>query len=54
MDRAITAGGTVDSGDDEEAPTGRVYPGKDLDITLLMLYGHILFISNSFTYALSK
>ncbi|KAI0386194.1 TPR-like protein [Hypomontagnella monticulosa] len=53
MDRAITSGAAVDSGDEEEAPTGRVYQGKELDITLLMLYGHILFISNSFTYALN-
>lgn len=30
------------------------YPGKELDSTLLTLYGHVLFISNSFTYALSK
>jgi general transcription factor 3C polypeptide 3 (transcription factor C subunit 4) len=29
------------------------YPGDDVDIHLLMLYGHILFISNSFTYALN-
>lgn len=32
----------------------KVYPGKELDATLLMMYGHILFVSNSFTYALSK
>ena len=31
-----------------------VYPSRQLDVTLLMLYGHILFVSNSFTYALSK
>lgn len=30
------------------------YPGKELDSTLLTIYGHVLFISNSFTYALSK
>ncbi|KAL7626946.1 transcription factor TFIIIC subunit tfc4 [Parahypoxylon ruwenzoriense] len=53
MDRAITAGGTEDSGDEEGAPSGRVYPSKELDITLLMLYGHVLFISNSFTYSLN-
>ncbi|KAI1106866.1 TPR-like protein [Jackrogersella minutella] len=53
MDRAIIAAGTDVSGDDEGAPTGRVYQGKELDVTLLMLYGHILFISNSFTYALN-
>lgn len=55
MDRAITAAaGAEDSGDEEGVPSGRVYPSKELDITLLMLYGHILFISNSFTYALSE
>ncbi|KAI1082231.1 TPR-like protein [Whalleya microplaca] len=53
MDRALTAGGTVDSGDEDGAPSGISYPGKDLDITLLMIYGHVLFISNSFTYALN-
>ncbi|KAI2626665.1 TPR-like protein [Hypoxylon sp. NC1633] len=53
MDRAITAAGADDSGDEDGPPTGRVYPSKDLDITLLMIYGHILFISNSFTYALN-
>ncbi|KAI1384666.1 TPR-like protein [Hypoxylon trugodes] len=53
MDRAITAGGGEDSGDEDGAPSGRVYQSKELDITLLMLYGHILFISNSFTYALN-
>ncbi|KAI0851825.1 TPR-like protein [Daldinia vernicosa] len=54
MDRAITAAaGAEDSGDEEGVPSGRVYPSKELDITLLMLYGHILFISNSFTYALN-
>ena len=30
------------------------YPGKELDSTLLTIYGHVLFISNSFTYALSE
>ncbi|KAI1374664.1 TPR-like protein [Hypoxylon crocopeplum] len=56
MDRALTAeAGTddKDSGDEDGAPTGRSYPSKELDITLLMLYGHILFISNSFIYALN-
>ncbi|OTA60334.1 TPR-like protein [Hypoxylon sp. EC38] len=53
MDRAITASAAVDSGDEEAAPTGRVFQGKELDITLLMVYGHILFISNSFTFALN-
>ncbi|KAK8057542.1 TPR-like protein [Apiospora saccharicola] len=31
----------------------KVYPGTELDATLLMMYGHILFVSNSFTYALN-
>ncbi|KAI1144565.1 TPR-like protein [Hypoxylon sp. FL0543] len=53
MDRAITASAAVDSGDEDAAPTGRVFQGKELDITLLMVYGHILFISNSFTFALN-
>ncbi|KAI1801601.1 TPR-like protein [Daldinia bambusicola] len=53
MDRAITAAGAKDSEDEDGAPSGRSYPSKELDITLLMLYGHILFISNSFTYALN-
>lgn len=42
----------------EATPQGEAeqatYPGKELDATLLTLYGHVLFISNSFTYALSK
>ncbi|KAJ1335258.1 general transcription factor 3C polypeptide 3 (transcription factor C subunit 4) [Microdochium nivale] len=33
--------------------TQRSYPSKELDVTLLTLYGHVLFISNSFTYALN-
>ncbi|KAI2470582.1 TPR-like protein [Annulohypoxylon bovei var. microspora] len=53
MDRAINAAGTEVSGDEDGPLTGRVYPGKDVDVTLLMLYGNILFISNSFTYALN-
>ncbi|KAI1769214.1 TPR-like protein [Hypoxylon sp. FL1150] len=56
MDRAISAKGArerEDSGDEDDAPTGRVYTSKNLDITLLMLYGFILFISSSFTYALN-
>ncbi|KAI1457091.1 TPR-like protein [Annulohypoxylon moriforme] len=53
MDRAINAAGTEVSGDEDGPPTGRVFPGKELDVTLLMLYGNILFISNSFTYALN-
>ncbi|KAH8653483.1 hypothetical protein BX600DRAFT_526676 [Xylariales sp. PMI_506] len=31
----------------------RAYPGRELDVQLLMLYGHILFVSNSFTFALN-
>lgn len=31
----------------------KVYPGTEQDVQLLMLYGHILFISNSFTFALN-
>ncbi|KAI0881909.1 TPR-like protein [Annulohypoxylon maeteangense] len=53
MDRAINAAGAEVSGDEDGPPTGRVFPGKELDVTLLMLYGNILFISNSFTYALN-
>ncbi|KAI1094687.1 TPR-like protein [Rostrohypoxylon terebratum] len=53
MDQAVDAQGPEVSGDEEGPPTGRVYPGKELDVTLLMLYGNILFISNSFTYALN-
>ncbi|KAI1369100.1 hypothetical protein F5Y08DRAFT_181973 [Xylaria arbuscula] len=56
MDRALVSGGGEDKDSDEEetrATSGRVYPSKDLDITLLVLYGHILFVSNSFTYALN-
>ncbi|KAI1133052.1 hypothetical protein F5Y10DRAFT_230058 [Nemania abortiva] len=59
MDRALVSGGAEDSDDEEakneEAKTnsGRVYPSKELDVTLLVLYGHILFVSNSFTYALN-
>lgn len=56
MDHAIDARtrGAEVSGDEDGPSTGRVFPGKELDVTLLMLYGNILFISNSFTYALSK
>ncbi|OTB08456.1 hypothetical protein M426DRAFT_7771 [Hypoxylon sp. CI-4A] len=53
MDRAITAAGAKDSGDEDETSNGRSYQSKELDITLLMVYGHILFISNSFTFALN-
>ncbi|KAK9790446.1 putative Transcription factor tau subunit sfc4 [Seiridium cardinale] len=31
----------------------KTYPGQEQDVQLLMLYGHILFISNSFTFALN-
>ncbi|KAI1327834.1 hypothetical protein F5Y16DRAFT_370410 [Xylariaceae sp. FL0255] len=37
--------------EDDEAK--RTYTSKELDATLLALYGHILFVSNSFTYALN-
>ncbi|KXJ94601.1 hypothetical protein Micbo1qcDRAFT_193734 [Microdochium bolleyi] len=40
-----------DGGGDDDAQ--RSYPSKELDVTLLTLYGHVLFISNSFTYALN-
>lgn len=55
MDHAIDARtrGAEVSGDEDGPSTGRVFPGKELDVTLLMLYGNILFISNSFTYALN-
>ncbi|KAI1176338.1 hypothetical protein F4777DRAFT_547312 [Nemania sp. FL0916] len=54
MDRALESGGGEDSDEEEsKANGGRVYPSKELDVTLLVLYGHILFISNSFTYALN-
>ncbi|KAI1282496.1 hypothetical protein F5Y07DRAFT_352769 [Xylaria sp. FL0933] len=54
MDRALMSGGGEDSDEEEtKANGGRVYPSKDLDVTLLVLYGHILFVSNSFTYALN-
>ncbi|KAI0127740.1 hypothetical protein BJ170DRAFT_385887 [Xylariales sp. AK1849] len=36
-----------------EALDPKTYPGKVPDVQLLMLYGHILFISNSFTFALN-
>lgn len=36
---------------DEE---GHLVVNKDLDINLLMLYGHILYAGNSYTLALSK
>lgn len=57
MDRALVSGGGEDKDSDEEeakANGGRVYSSKELDVTLLVLYGHILFVSNSFTYALSE
>ncbi|KAI1816026.1 hypothetical protein GGS20DRAFT_540629 [Poronia punctata] len=54
MDRALTSGGAEDSEEEEgKTNTGRVYSAKELDVTLLVLYGHILFVSNSFTYALN-
>lgn len=55
MDRALVSEGGEDSEEEEaKANGGRVYPSKELDVTLLVLYGHILFVSNSFTYALSE
>ncbi len=33
---------------------GHLIVNEDLDIALLMLYGHILFTGGSYTYALSK
>ncbi|KAI1423812.1 hypothetical protein F5Y12DRAFT_785755 [Xylaria sp. FL1777] len=54
MDRALVSGWGEDSEEEEtKANGGRVYPSKQLDVTLLVLYGHILFVSNSFTYALN-
>ncbi|KAI8948291.1 hypothetical protein F4801DRAFT_468624 [Xylaria longipes] len=54
MDRALVSGGGEDSEEEEtRANGGRTYPSKELDVTLLVLYGHILFVSNSFTYALN-
>ncbi|KAI5928521.1 hypothetical protein F4810DRAFT_8214 [Camillea tinctor] len=54
MDRALSGADGEESGD-EDGTSGamKTYPAKELDVTLLMLYGHILFISNSFTYALN-
>ena len=40
-------------GDGALATEQATYPGKELDSTLLTVYGHVLFISSSFTYALS-
>jgi len=55
MDRALLSGGAEDSEEEEgKTNSGRTYSSKELDVTLLVLYGHILFVSNSFTYALSK
>ncbi|KAI0402894.1 hypothetical protein F4802DRAFT_608378 [Xylaria palmicola] len=54
MDRALVADqGEVTEEDETKANGGRTYPSKELDVTLLVLYGHILFVSNSFTYALN-
>ncbi|KAI0391317.1 hypothetical protein F5Y17DRAFT_441000 [Xylariaceae sp. FL0594] len=54
MDRALTSNGAEDSEEEEgKNNTGRTYSSKELDVTLLVLYGHILFVSNSFTYALN-
>ncbi|KAI0202148.1 hypothetical protein F4808DRAFT_422090 [Astrocystis sublimbata] len=57
MDRALRSPGGGEDSEEEDRDiktnSGRTYNSKDLDITLLVLYGHILFISNSFTYALN-
>ncbi|GAP86561.1 putative transcription factor tau subunit sfc4 [Rosellinia necatrix] len=54
MDRALVSeGGEVSEEEESKTNSGRVYPSKELDVTLLVLYGHILFVSNSFTYALN-
>ncbi|KAI0480602.1 hypothetical protein GGR56DRAFT_626811 [Xylariaceae sp. FL0804] len=60
MDRSLmrTDGADDSGGDDEEGAVApgtfrKTYPAKELDVTLLMLYGHILFVSNSFTNALN-
>ncbi|KAI0532387.1 hypothetical protein GGR58DRAFT_490450 [Xylaria digitata] len=54
MDRALVSGGGEDSEEEEtKVNGGRIYASKELDVTLLVLYGHILFVSNSFTYALN-
>ncbi|KAK8117630.1 RNA polymerase III transcription factor tfiiic [Apiospora kogelbergensis] len=51
MDAALLPSGKKDKTlEDVDVKT---YPGKELDATLLMMYGHILFVSNSFTYALN-
>jgi general transcription factor 3C polypeptide 3 (transcription factor C subunit 4) len=44
--------------DEDDAADSRAstypYPSKELDTTLLMIYGHVLFTSDSFNYALSE
>ncbi|KAI1265137.1 hypothetical protein F5Y18DRAFT_427258 [Xylariaceae sp. FL1019] len=55
MDHALRSG-EGEAMEEDEPNTGGVvktYPSKELDVTLLVLYGHILFVSNSFTYALN-
>ncbi len=37
-----------------KGPDGEAFINKDMDIGLLMLYGHILFTGSSYSYALSK
>lgn len=34
--------------------SGRLIVNKDMDIALLMVYGHILYTGTSYAYALSK
>lgn len=41
-------------GEQRETPEGGGDPSQGLDVCLLMLYGHILFTSTSYTYALGE
>lgn len=50
MDRATTASGPDGDGDGTGTGTGNT----DLDVCLLTIYGHIMFTTTSYTYALSK
>jgi general transcription factor 3C polypeptide 3 (transcription factor C subunit 4) len=54
MDRTLIAAETGENLNDDDGPELPSYPSKELDPTLLVLYGHVLFTSGSFTYALSK
>ncbi|KAI0024668.1 hypothetical protein F4780DRAFT_547526 [Xylariomycetidae sp. FL0641] len=56
LDRMNKRADAEDSDDEKNTnPSGLIkpYPSKDFDTTLLTLYGHILFVSNSFIYALN-